>query len=150
MKRTMALAAAIAFGVAMPAKAEMGGYGISAIRMAVKDDAREIEFFRILGMKVGRLHHPGQQEMAWEKPGIGPNIILIHKDANTPLVPGTVSLVMFVPDVAATAKALQTAGFPGITDPKPGTGSFLEHVVKDPEGNTMLLIAPNPNAVKKG
>ena len=149
MKRTMALAAAIALGVAMPAQAEMGGYGISSIRMAVKDDAREMEFLKILGMKVGRLHHPGQQEMTWEKPGIGPAIILMHKDDSVALMPGSMSFVMFVPDAAATARALRAAGFPGITDPKPGTGSFIEHSVKDPEGNVMLLIAPNPNAARK-
>ncbi len=150
MKRIAALAGTIALAtMAMPAQADMGGYGLSAIRIAVNNDAREMEFFKNLGMKVGRLHHPGQQEMTWDKPGVGPAIILMHKDATNPLPTGVTSLILFVPDAAATAKAMKASGFPGIEDPKPSTSAFMEYSVKDPEGNVMLLIAPNPNAPKK-
>ena len=65
-------------------------------------------FYKLLGMKVGRLHHPGQQEMNFEDPTQGPGIVLMSGE--TKLVPGTNNFLIAVPDTHAVAKALRAAG----------------------------------------
>lgn len=144
MKWMKGVAGALALAASVPAAADFGGYGIMGVRIAVTDDAKSMAFYTHLGMKVGRLYHPGQQEMTWEKPGLGPTIVLHHKDASTTLVPGSAYFLMFVPDIATTVKELRAAGFKGIEDPKPSKTAVTEHMIKDPDGNQILLIAPTP------
>ena len=144
MKRMKLLIAMLALTGSQAMAAEFGQYGLMGVRIAVKDEARAMEFYQLLGMKVGRLYHPGQQEMIWDKPTQGPNIVLMDPQTKTKLVPGTASFMMFVPDVAATVKALRAAGYKGIEDPKPTKNPATELVIPDADGNQILLIGPTP------
>jgi hypothetical protein len=97
-----------------------------------------------LGMQIGRLYHPGQQEMTWPKPSQGPRIILIHDESGqSKLIAGTASLMMQVPDVAAFAKDLKDSGYPGVGEPK-STDSFVVLLIKDPDGNQIEVLGPVP------
>jgi hypothetical protein len=140
MKWILGAAAALSLAASPSIAAEFGSYGMSALRIAVKDEARSKLFYSNLGMKVGRLHHPGQQEMAWENPNQGPAIILMSQD--TKMTPGTASFLMYVPSLTATVKELRDAGFRNIPDPKPTNPRFTEVPIQDPDGNTILLIGP--------
>lgn len=143
MKWMTSLACALALAAAPAVAAEFGKPGMAGVRIAVKDDARSILFYRTLGMQVGRLHHPGQQEMKWADPNAGPPLILISDGKNAKLVPGTVSFMFFTADVPATVAALRAAGFTA-PDIKPGATPYVELVFPDPDGNTILLIGPRP------
>ncbi len=142
------LAGTALIAAAVPAQAQQfGGYGLSQVRATVTNYDKEIAFFKILGMKVGRLFHPGQQEMTWDKPGLGSSIIVTQKSAT---MTGTATqMLFFVPDMAATLKALKDGGFADVPEIKPATTPSIELQIKDADGNVMLVVAPNPNAPKK-
>jgi predicted enzyme related to lactoylglutathione lyase len=144
MKRMKLVVAAFALIGSPALAAEFGQYGLMGVRIAVRDEPRAMEFYKLLGMKVGRLYHPGQQEMTWDKPTQGPNLVLLDPQTKTKLVPGTASFMMFVPDVAATVRALRAAGYKGIEDPKPTKNPATELSIPDPDGNQILLIGPTP------
>jgi predicted lactoylglutathione lyase len=114
------------------------------VRIAVKDTEKAEAFYMKLGMQVGRLFHLGQQEMTWPKPSQGPKLILIHDESGqSKLVPGTASLMVQVPDVAAFAKDLKAAGYPDVGEPK-STELFVVLMVKDPDGNQIEVLGPVP------
>jgi catechol 2,3-dioxygenase-like lactoylglutathione lyase family enzyme len=123
------------------AAAELGKFGMLSLRIAVKDEAKSIAFYKVLGMKVGRLHHPGQQELNWDTEEQGPGIVLMSGD--TKLVRGTNNFLISVPDTHAVAKALRAAGFSDIGEPH-DTPSYVGLTVKDPDGNTVNLLGPLP------
>jgi catechol 2,3-dioxygenase-like lactoylglutathione lyase family enzyme len=143
MKWMTSLACALALAAAPASAAEFGKPGMAGVRIAVKDDARSILFYKTLGMEVGRLYHPGQQEMKWPDPNAGPALVLISDGKSTQLVPGTVSFMVFSADVPATIAALRAAGFTA-PDIKPGQTPYVELAFPDPDGNTILLIGPRP------
>lgn len=138
------LIAVLALAAGPAAAAEFGQYGLIGVRIAVRDEPRAMEFYKLLGMKVGRLYHPGQQEMTWDKATQGPNLVLMDPQTKTKLVSGTASFMMYVPDVAATAKALKAAGFAGIDEPKPSKNPYVILMIKDPDGNQIELLGPTP------
>ena len=140
MRWILAAAAGLAMTTAPASAAQMGHYGIAGISVPVKDEAKAKLFYSHLGMKVGRLHHPGQQEMAYENPNQGPPLILMSLDKT--VMP--VSILMFVPSVGATVDELHQAGFKDVANPKPATGRIQELVIADPDGNKILLIGPAP------
>lgn len=146
MKWMTSLACALALATAPAAAAEFGKPGISGIRIAVKDDAKSKQFYQILGMKIGRLHHPGQQEMAFEDKNQGPPLILINVTPDSKLRPGGTGLMFFSADVAATLRALRAAGFTANDPPPHPTAPIVEAVFMDPDGNQILLIGPKPKA----
>ena len=121
--------------------AEFGRFGMLSLRIAVKDEARSISFYKVLGMKVGRLHHPGQQEINFEDPTQGPGIVLMSGE--TKLVPGTHNFLISVPDTHAVAKALRAAGFQDNDEPH-NTSNYVGLTVRDPDGNTVNLLGPLP------
>lgn len=143
MKWMTSLACALALAAAPASAAEFGKPGMAGVRIGVKDDAKSIRFYQVLGMQIGRLHHPGQQEMKWADPNAGPPLVLIHAEPGSKLVPGGVSFMFFTADVAATVAALRAAGFTA-PDATPGTTPYIELVFPDPDGNTILLIGPRP------
>ena len=141
MKWMMSLIVALAIAASPSTAAELGKFGMLSLRIAVKDEAKSIAFYKQLGMKVGRLHHPGQQEMNFEDPNQGPGIVLMSGD--TRLVPGTNNFLIAVPDTHVVAKSLRAAGFPDIGEPH-NTPSYVGLTVKDPDGNTVNLLGPLP------
>jgi catechol 2,3-dioxygenase-like lactoylglutathione lyase family enzyme len=145
MKWMMTLACAFALVTAPATAAEFGKPGLAGVRIGVKDDARSMRFYEILGMKVGRLHHPGQQEMIWEDKAQGAPLILVHAGPDSKLLPGGVSLMIFSANVAATLQALRAAGF-SANDPQPNPAAIVEAAFPDPDGNLILLIGPKPKA----
>jgi len=143
MIRKLSLATAFVVTATTAIAMEWGEYGMASLRIAVKDEARSIQFYQLLGMKEGRLHHPGQQEMNWDKRSQGPGIVLMS--AETDLVPGTANFIILVPDTHATAQALREAGFPDIGEPYE-TPVYTGLRVKDPDGNLIDLKGPLPDA----
>mgnify|MGYP000569036695 CR=1 FL=1 len=140
MKSIMKLVVAMVL-ISSPALAvEWGQFGMQSIRMAVKDEAQSIAFYQHLGMKVGRLHHPGQQEMNWDTPAQGPGIVLVSGD--TRIVPGTNNFLITVPDTMAVAKNLRAAGY-DVPEPHE-TPNYVGVTVQDPNGNTLNLMGPLP------
>jgi len=132
---------ALSIAAAPSLAAEFGRFGMLSLRIAVKDEAGSIAFYKLLGMKVGRLHHPGQQEINFEDPTQGPGIVLMSGE--TKLVPGTNNFLISVPDTHVVAKALRAAGFQNIEEPH-NTPSYVGLTVKDPDGNTVNLLGPLP------
>jgi catechol 2,3-dioxygenase-like lactoylglutathione lyase family enzyme len=141
MKWMMRVVAALVIVASPSIAAELGKFGMLSLRIAVKDEARSIAFYKHLGMKVGRLHHPGQQEIVFEDPTQGPGIVLMSGE--TKLVRGTNNFLIAVPDTHAVAKALRAAGFPDIGEPH-DTPSYVGLTIKDPDGNTVNLLGPLP------
>lgn len=141
MKWMMRVIVALAIAASPSFAAELGKFGMLSLRIAVKDEARSIAFYKHLGMKVGRLHHPGQQEIVFEDPTQGPGIVLMSGD--TKLGRGTNNFLIAVPDTHAVAKSLRAAGFPDIGEPH-NTESYVGLTVKDPDGNTVNLLGPLP------
>jgi predicted enzyme related to lactoylglutathione lyase len=141
MKWVMCAVVAMSMAASPAAAAEFGKFGMLSLRIAVKDEAKSIAFYKVLGMKVGRLHHPGQQEMNFEDPTQGPGIVLMSGE--TKLVPGTNNFLIAVPDTHAVAKSLRAAGIEGVGEPH-NTPSYVGLTVKDPDGNTVNLLGPLP------
>ena len=57
--------------------------------------------------------------------------------------PGSASLTFYTASIPATVAAPRAAGF-AAPDPKPGNGQIQELIIHDPDGNSILLIAPSP------
>lgn len=143
MKWIATMACALALAAAPAAAAEFGKPGMAGVRITVKDDAKAIKFYQVLGMKIGRLHHPGQQEMTWENQVQGPPLIIVTAEPGARQVPGNASFMIFTPSVAGTVVALREAGFTA-PDPKVGAAPIVELSIQDPDGNWILLIGPKP------
>src|SRR5262245_55825539 len=141
MKWMTCVVVALSIAASPSLATEFGRFGMLSLRIAVKDEARSIAFYKVLGMKVGRLHHPGQQEIDFEDPTQGPGIVLMSGE--TSLVRGTNNFLISVPDPHAVAKARRAAGFPDIDEPH-DTPSYVGLTVKDPDGNTVNLLGPLP------
>ena len=141
MKSMMRVAVLLAIAASPSIAAELGKFGMLSLRIAVKDEAKSIAFYKHLGMKAGRLHHPGQQEIVFEDPTQGPGIVLMSGE--TKLVRGTNNFLIAVPDTHAVAKALRAAGFQDIGEPH-NTPSYVGLTVKDPDGNIVNLLGPLP------
>ena len=142
MKWMLGAVAALSVVASPSLAAEFGRFGMLSLRIAVKDEAKSIAFYKLLGMKVGRLHHPGQQEINFEDPTQGPGIVLMS-GGDTTLVPGTNNFLISVPDTHAVAKALRAAGIPNVEEPH-DTPNYVGLTVKDPDGNTVNLLGPLP------
>ena len=143
MKWMRGVACALVLAAMPAAAAEFGKPGLAHVRIGVTDEARAMRFYQILGMKVGRLYHPGQQEMKWDGDGQGSVLILTLAGPKVKPTPGTASLTFYTASVPATVAALRAGGFTA-PDPKPATGQIQELVIQDPDGNSILLIAPAP------
>jgi predicted lactoylglutathione lyase len=145
MKGTWALIVALGLGAGSSALAQgFTGYGIIGVRIAVKDTQKSEAFYTKLGMQVGRLYHSVQQEMTWPNPSQGPKVFLVHDESGqSKLLPGTASLMVQVPDVAAFAKDLKASGYPDVGEPK-STDQFVVLMIKDPDGNQIEVLGPVP------
>jgi catechol 2,3-dioxygenase-like lactoylglutathione lyase family enzyme len=134
---------ALAFAAASPAfAADAVGYGMPLVKIAVQDYQRAIDFYAHLGMKAGPKYNPSEMEITWATPSQSSSIILVHDEkGQMKLAPGGAWLVISVPDVQATAKALRDAGYPDIGEPK-GGNQYAVLVVKDPDGNRVELVGP--------
>src|SRR5690242_14182263 len=97
MKWMIGLIGALALAASPVHAVEFGQFGMQSLRIAVKDEAKSIAFYKHFGMKVGRLHHPGQQEMDWDTPAQGPGIVLFSSPSKL-LTPGTNNFLIMVPD----------------------------------------------------
>ena len=70
--------------------------------------------------------------------------MLVHDESGqSKLMPGTASLMVQVPDVAAFAKDLKASGYPDVGEPK-STELFVVLMVKDPDGNQIEVLGPVP------
>lgn len=120
--------------------AEPSGYTLPAVKIAVTDVQKTIDFYSTLGMKVGQKYNAFEQQLRWGDDSQGPNIVLM--DANherVKLRPGGAFLVFGVPDMAATIKQLREAGFADVGAPR-DFKQFLILITKDPDGNTIELV----------
>lgn len=141
MKAMMGVVAALALAVAVPASAaDQPASGLTMIKIGVKDVQKSVSFYTKLGLKAGRKLRQGEQELKWDTPAQGTNIILVDQSSPVKLVPGTASFMIQVTDLVATAKALKDAGFADIGEPST-TGPVLDLNVRDPDGNRVELIA---------
>jgi predicted lactoylglutathione lyase len=145
MKGTWALIVALGLAAGSSGFAQgFTGFGIIGLRIAVKDTEKSEAFYTKLGMQIGRLYHSTQQEMTWPQPSQGPKLFLVHDESGqSKLMPGTASLMVQVPDVAAFAKELKAAGYPDVGDPK-STDLFVVLMIKDPDGNQIEVLGPAP------
>jgi catechol 2,3-dioxygenase-like lactoylglutathione lyase family enzyme len=146
MKSTISLAASLAAALVLAAispsfAADQPPPGIIGVKIVVKDYQKAEDFYTKLGMKVGVKYNDFEQEMLSESP-LAPRLILMH-DATGKLSTGGGSLMVFVPDVQVTAKALRDAGYPDIGEPKASARS-MGLTVKDPDGDTVEILSPPP------
>jgi catechol 2,3-dioxygenase-like lactoylglutathione lyase family enzyme len=151
MKWTMGLVGALALAAALPsaaADAAWSGYGMIGIKIAAKDYQKSINFYTTLGMKEGPRHNPAEQELNWGSGVKGPIIILVHDETGRIKLPaGNSSLMMQVPDVAATAKALKDSGYPDVGEPR-SNKTYTVLMLKDPDGNSIEMLGPPPKPVE--
>jgi len=141
MRMTAMLLLAALAGLPGLAQAKEGvEYDLVAVRFPVSDFERSIDFYTKLGMKRGMRYTPKEQQVTWEDPGKGPNIILYKNDGTgrSDFIPGNISLTFAVSDIHAVAQELRDAGYPDIGEPKDYT-VFLLLLVRDPDGNMIEL-----------
>jgi predicted enzyme related to lactoylglutathione lyase len=141
MKRAVAMIALLAVaGVSASAASEPAApVGIIGVKILVKDFQRAMDFYSRIGLMVGTKYNKTEQEMLGEQ---GLRLILVNEESPKH-IPGNSSLMVNVPDVAATAKALRDAGFPGIGEPRvTARASIL--IVKDPDGDDVEILSAPP------
>jgi predicted enzyme related to lactoylglutathione lyase len=136
-------AAALALANASPAvMAQQIGYGMYGIKIAVKDFQKTIDFYAMLGMKMGPKHNPAEWELKWNNPAQGSNIIMVHDDTNRMgMTPGGAFMMISVPDVKATIGKLKAAGYPGLGEPTVTPRATIL-MLKDPDGNRIEMLGP--------
>jgi predicted lactoylglutathione lyase len=146
MKWTMGIVGALALAAASVSMAADAwtGYSMIGIKIAVKDFQKAIDFYTKLGMKEGPRHNPAEQELRWNDASQGSIIILVHDETGRiNLTAGSASLMMQVPDVAATAKKLKDSGYPDIGQPR-DMKMYTVLMIKDPDGNQIEMLGPPP------
>ena len=74
MRRILGVAAALALTMAPAALAQQVGNGMYGIKIAVKDFQKTIDFYALLGMKMGPKHNAAEWELKWDNPAQGSNI----------------------------------------------------------------------------
>jgi catechol 2,3-dioxygenase-like lactoylglutathione lyase family enzyme len=146
MKWTMGIVGALALAAASVSIAADAwtGYSMIGVKIAVKDFQKAIDFYTKLGMKEGPRHNAAEQELRWDNPSQGSIIILVHDETGRiNLTAGAATLMMQVPDVAATAKKLKDSGYPDVGVPK-DTKVYTVLMIKDPDGNQIEMLGPPP------
>jgi catechol 2,3-dioxygenase-like lactoylglutathione lyase family enzyme len=138
---TIALSAAVALP-AQSADAPKPATIIGA-KIVVTDVQKAEDFYSKLGLKLGVRYHGFEQEMHSENPQAPKLILIINSELPQKRTPGGSSLMILVPDVQATAKALKDAGYPGIGEPKV-SAQATALIVKDPDGDEIELLSPPP------
>ena len=143
MKRIAAFVGGLALAVAQPViAAEGSGFGMYGIKIGVKDFQKAIDFYTLLGMKMGPKHNAAEWQLSWDNPSQGSNIILVHDDTGRmKLAPGGSFLMMQVPDVKAVAGKLKSSGYPGVGEPMVTPRSTML-MLKDPDGNQIEMLGP--------
>jgi predicted enzyme related to lactoylglutathione lyase len=141
MKWIVGIIAAFALAIMSPAiAADASGYGMPIVKIAVKDYQKAIGFYTKLGLKVGQKYNPAEQELKWDSPSQGSSLVLVHDEKGQMKPIGPASLLISVPDLKATVKALKDAGFANIGEPRV-TPRAMVLVVDDPDGNHVELVS---------
>lgn len=143
MRRLLGLIGLLSVAMAAPAAmAQPFSGGMYGIKIAVKDYQKTIDFYTLLGMKMGPKHNPAEWELQWNGPSQGSNIIMVHDESGrSKLAPGGAFMMISVPDVKATAGKLKSAGFPDIGEPRVTPRATIL-MIKDPDGNQIELLGP--------
>jgi catechol 2,3-dioxygenase-like lactoylglutathione lyase family enzyme len=138
----LALAQASELMAADAASDKWTGYSLVGIKIAVKDYQKAIDFYTKLGMKEGQKYNPAEQQLKWDNTSQGSMIILVHDETGrVNLTAGSATLMMQVPDVAATAKKLKDSGYPDVGVPR-DTKTYTVLMIKDPDGNQIEMLGP--------
>jgi predicted enzyme related to lactoylglutathione lyase len=143
MRAIFGLAGAVALTTAAPAAmAQQVNNGMYGIKIAVKDFQKTIDFYSVLGMKMGPKHNAAEWELKWDNPSQGSNIIMVHDESGRmKMSPGGAYMMMSVPDVKATVGKLKGAGYAGIGEPTVTPRATIL-MLKDPDGNQIELLGP--------
>ena len=143
MRGFLGIAGALALCMATTtASAQDMGYRMYGIKIAVKDYQRAIDFYTMLGMKMGPKHNAAEWELQWGNPAQGSNIIMVHDESGRmKLAPGGAFLMIGVPDVKVIAGKLKSAGHPGIGEPQVTPRATIL-MIRDPDGNQIELLGP--------
>ena len=143
MRAIIGAAAALALAGATPAvMAQQIGYGMYGIKIAVKDFQKTIDFYSMLGMKMGPKHNAAEWELKWDNPAQGSNIIMVHDEKNRmAMTPGGSFMMISVPDVKATVGKLKGAGYTGLGEPTVTPRATIL-MLKDPDGNQIEMLGP--------
>lgn len=143
MRGTMALAGATALACASPAvMAQQIASGMHAIKITVKDFQKTIDFYAVLGMKMGSKYNAAEWELKWDNPAQGSNIIMVHDETNQmKMTPGGAFMMISTPDIKATVARLKAAGYPGVGQPRVTPRASIL-MLKDPDGNQIELLGP--------
>ena len=143
MKAIWGLAGALILATAAPAAmAQQVNYGMYGIKIAVKDYQKAIDFYTMLGMKMGPKYNASEWELKWDNPSQGSNIIMVHDESGrSTLAPGGAFMMISVPDMKATIGRLKAAGHAGIGEPRITPRSAIL-MIKDPDGNQIELLGP--------
>jgi catechol 2,3-dioxygenase-like lactoylglutathione lyase family enzyme len=150
MKWAMGIVAVLALGEASGLMAadtaadKWTGYSLLGIKIAVKDYQKSIDFYTKLGMKEGQKYNPAEQQLSWDSASQGSMIVLVHDESGrVNLTAGNATLMMQVPDVAATAQKLKDSGYPDVGTPT-ATKMYTVLMLKDPDGNQIEMLGPVP------
>jgi catechol 2,3-dioxygenase-like lactoylglutathione lyase family enzyme len=144
MRVSLPLIATLTLWISWPTTAaEVSGYRLAGVRLAVTDYDKSMAFYTQLGMKVGERYNAREQQLKWDDRSQGSDIILYRDDGSgrIKLTPGTASLAFWVPDIRATIKRLRDAGYADIGEPR-DMKRFLILLTKDPDGNSIELAQP--------
>ena len=143
MRAIIGAAAALALASASPpVMAQQVNYGMYGIKIAVKDFQKTIDFYAMLGMKMGPKHNAAEWELNWDNPAQGSNIIMVHDEQNRmAMTPGGAFMMISVPDVKATVGKLKGAGYTGLGEPTV-TPRAMILMLKDPDGNQIEMLGP--------
>ena len=143
MKAILGVAGALALVAASPAvMAQQINYGMYGIKIAVKDFQKTIDFYALLGMKMGPKHNPVEWELKWDNPAQGSNIIMVHDDKNRmAMIPGGGFMMISTPDMKVTVAKLKAVGYPDIGEPQVTPRASIL-MLKDPDGNQIELLGP--------
>lgn len=145
MKIAIAWGAALLLFSATTATAQPITPRMYAVKLAVRDVAKTIEFYSILGMEAGPQHNEWETELRWDRPERGSAIIMVDetKSERFHVQRGGATLIISVPDVYAALERLETAGFAISGEPHVTAVSAII-MIQDPDGNWIELAGPAP------
>ena len=128
--------------LAQPAAAQDVGYAIIGVKIGVADYQKPIDFYALLGMKLGPKHNAAEWELDAVDPAQKLRLIMVHDETGRmKLAPGGAFLMISVPNVTAVAAKLKAAGHAGIGDPR-AAGNYAILMVRDPDGNQLEILGP--------
>jgi catechol 2,3-dioxygenase-like lactoylglutathione lyase family enzyme len=116
--------------------------GVIGLKLGVTDFQRSADFYRHLGLEVGRKPNAIEWELRSASTQGGAVIYIVRSTNGASRIPAGGGFVMIgVRDVRATGLKLKQAGYTGIEEPRV-TAMYATLIVRDPDGNQIEILGP--------